>query len=50
MQKLRTSDLSKVESFVRENAPELETAELSIRRSAGEYIVQVYSTDEPPMA
>ena len=46
---LRTDDLAKVEAFIREKSPLLEKAELTVRRSAGEYIAQFYSTDEPPM-
>jgi len=45
---LRTNDLVKVENFLRQYSPNLEKAELSVRRSAGEYIAQIRSTDEPP--
>lgn len=45
---LRTNDLAKVEDFLRQYSPRLEKAELSVSRSAGEYIAQIRSTDEPP--
>jgi hypothetical protein len=44
---LKSNDLGTVEKFLRDNAHALETAELSIRSSAGLYIAQLRSTEEP---
>jgi hypothetical protein len=45
--KLETSDLAAVQSFLEQNASKLETAELTIRSSAGTYITELRPTDEP---
>lgn len=45
--KLETTELKQVQAFVAQNASELEAAELSIRSSAGTFIAELRSTDEP---
>lgn len=45
--KLETSDLKQVHDFVNINAEKLETAELTVKRSAGVYVVEIRPTDEP---
>ena len=45
--KLETTDMEAVKEFVEKNGPLLETAELSVRSSAGVYIAQLRPTDEP---
>jgi tRNA U54 and U55 pseudouridine synthase Pus10 len=45
--KLETNDLRKVQAFLEQSADQLERAELSIRTSAGNYIAELRSTDEP---
>jgi hypothetical protein len=47
MKELRTNEIQDVIKFVEQNAGKLETAELSIRSSAGNYIAELRSTDEP---
>jgi hypothetical protein len=45
--KLETSQKGDVVAFFEQKADELETAELTVRRSAGTYIVELRPTDEP---
>ena len=45
--KLQTEDLEQVKHFVEVNAPKMEAAELTVRRSAGVYVIEVRPTDEP---
>jgi len=50
MQGLKTPDLNDVVAFLRHNAEKMETAELSIRRSAGAYVSRICPTNEPPIS
>jgi len=45
--KLETSQIKDVTAFFEQKADELETAELTVRRSAGTYTVELRPTDEP---
>ena len=45
--KLETQELTQVSQFMEANASKLETAELTVRRSAGVYIAELRPTDEP---
>ena len=45
-ERLETSDIRKVSAFLEQNAENLETAELTVRSSAGSYIVEMRSTNE----
>jgi hypothetical protein len=48
--RLETSQIEDVKSFLDQKSNQLETAELTVRRSAGTYIVQLRSTDEPSLS
>jgi hypothetical protein len=45
--KLETSQIGDVATFLEQKANQLEAAELTVRRSAGTYIVELRPTDEP---
>jgi hypothetical protein len=45
--KLETNEKKDVTAFFEQKAEELETAELTVRRSAGTYTVELRPTDEP---
>lgn len=44
---LESKDIATIQEFLEQNAGKLETAELTIRRSAGTYIAELRPTDEP---
>jgi hypothetical protein len=45
--KLETSDLTAIQDFLKQNAGNLEMAELTIHSSAGTYIAELRPTNEP---
>ncbi len=45
--KLETRDLATIQAFLEQNADKLESAELSVRSSAGTYIAELRPTNEP---
>jgi hypothetical protein len=45
--KLETKELRQVTQFVEDNAEKLESAELTLRRSAEIYVAEIRPTDEP---
>jgi hypothetical protein len=46
-EKLESSDLNAVAGFLEAHASKLETAELTVRSSAGIYTAELRPTDEP---
>jgi hypothetical protein len=45
--KLETKELAQVKTFLEQNATKLETAELSVRSSAGNYIAELRPIEDP---
>ena len=45
---LRTDDLAQVEAFLRQNADKLESHAISIRKSKGLFLAELFDTQESP--
>jgi len=44
---LRTDDLAQLEAFLRQNADKLESNQLSIRKSKGLFLAELFDAHEP---